>query len=59
MKYISDTFEDLHANLKTGKGDYENADPEDRDEYSAKNTFFVPPLPPVGHIYVLEQNYLK
>ena len=37
LKYISDTFEELHGNLKTGKGEYENADPEDRDEYSAKN----------------------
>ena len=42
LKYISDTFEELHGNLKTGKGEYENADPEDRDEYSAKNIFFVP-----------------
>lgn len=42
LKYISDSFEDLHGRLLTGQGEYEGADPEDRDEYKAKNVFFVP-----------------
>ena len=42
LKYISDTFEEHHAKLVAGKGDYEGADPEDRDEYPAENVFWVP-----------------
>ncbi len=42
LKYISDAFEELYAKLKSGKGDYAGADPEDRDEYKAENVFFVP-----------------
>jgi type I restriction enzyme M protein len=42
LKYISDAFEVLHQKLRTGEGDYAGADPEDRDEYSAENVFFVP-----------------
>ena len=42
LKYISDSFEDLFAKLKEGKGEFDGADPEDRDEYKAKNVFFVP-----------------
>jgi type I restriction enzyme M protein len=38
LKYISDTFEEIHAQLQTEK----DADPEDRDEYLAKNVFWVP-----------------
>lgn len=43
LKYISDSFEVMHAKLEAGEGDYEGADPEDRDEYKAENIFFVPP----------------
>lgn len=43
LKYISDSFEELHEKLKNGTGDYAGADPEDRDEYKAENVFFVPP----------------
>lgn len=43
LKYISDSFEELHAKLKAGEGEYAGADPEDRDEYRAENVFFVPP----------------
>ncbi len=43
LKYISDAFEDLFTKLKSGTGEYEGADPEDRDEYKAENVFFVPP----------------
>jgi type I restriction enzyme M protein len=42
LKYISDAFEELYEKLKAGKGEYEGADPEDRDEYKAENVFFVP-----------------
>ena len=42
LKYISDAFEVLHQKLIVGEGDYAGADPEDRDEYSAENVFFVP-----------------
>ncbi|MEI6430057.1 MAG: class I SAM-dependent DNA methyltransferase [Pseudanabaena sp. ELA607] len=42
LKYISDAFEVLHQKLIAGEGDYAGADPEDRDEYSAENVFFVP-----------------
>jgi len=43
IKYISDSFEELYQKLKKGQGEYDNADPEDRDEYKAENVFFVPP----------------
>ncbi|GET22709.1 type I restriction-modification system subunit M [Prolixibacter denitrificans] len=43
LKYISDAFEELHAKLQKGEGEYEGADPEDKDEYRAENVFFVPP----------------
>jgi len=40
LKYISDSFEALHTELlaESSKG----ADPEDRDEYTSKNVFWVP-----------------
>ena len=31
LKYISDSFEELFNKIKAGKGDYRNADPEDKD----------------------------
>ncbi len=43
LKYISDTFEEMHAKLVAGKGDYKGSDPEDQDEYKAENVFWVPP----------------
>lgn len=42
LKYISDSFEQHFAKLSEGKGEYVGADPEDKDEYSAENVFFVP-----------------
>ncbi|MHB8921425.1 MAG: type I restriction-modification system subunit M [Halothiobacillus sp.] len=42
IKYISDAFEEMRTKLLEGKGDYENADPEDADEYKAENVFWVP-----------------
>ena len=38
LKYISDTFEEVHQRLQQE----EYADPEDRDEYAAENVFWVP-----------------
>ncbi len=43
LKYISDAFEELYAKLKEGKGEYEGADPEDKNEYLAEKVFYVPP----------------
>jgi type I restriction enzyme M protein len=43
LKYISDAFEELYEKLKEGKGDYESADPEDKNEYTAEKVFYVPP----------------
>ncbi len=43
LKYISDAFEELYNKLKEGKGDYEGADPEDKNEYVAEKVFYVPP----------------
>jgi type I restriction enzyme M protein len=40
LKYISDSFAELHARL--GAEIDEGADPEDPDEYRAKNVFWVP-----------------
>lgn len=38
LKYISDAFQELYERLKT----IPHADPEDRDEYTGENIFFVP-----------------
>src|SRR5438874_2849201 len=43
LKYISDSFEEHHAKLVAGAGDYAGANPEDPDEYKAENIFWVPP----------------
>jgi len=43
LKYISDAFEELHQKLLEGKGEYEGADPEDKNEYKAEKVFYVPP----------------
>lgn len=42
LKYISDSFAEHYEVLKEGKGEYEGANPEDVDEYKAKNIFWVP-----------------
>lgn len=44
LKYISDAFEELYNKLSAGKGDYEGADPEDKNEYVAEKVFYVPPF---------------
>ncbi len=40
LKYISDAFTEQYEKLKAQEAD--GADPEDRDEYTADNIFFVP-----------------
>lgn len=40
LKYISDAFEEYHAQLERERE--QGADPEDPDEYRAKNIFWVP-----------------
>lgn len=42
LRYISDAFEEMFTKLSAGVGEYAGADPEDKDEYSAENVFFVP-----------------
>jgi type I restriction enzyme M protein len=42
LKYISDAFNDLFEIL-TAEKDETFADPEDKDEYTSKNVFYVPP----------------
>ncbi|EED9438087.1 TPA_asm: SAM-dependent DNA methyltransferase [Salmonella enterica subsp. enterica serovar Abortusovis] len=44
LKYISDSFESHYELLKAGEGEFAGADPEDKDEYTAYNVFFVPEL---------------
>lgn len=41
LKYVSDSFEELHQRL-LAEAD-QGADPEDPDEYRAENVFWVPP----------------
>ena len=41
LKYISDAFEEVYAQLETEKE--HGADPEDPDEYRAQSIFWVPP----------------
>ncbi len=43
LKYIEDAFNEIYNKLKEGKGDYEGADPEDKNEYVAEKVFYVPP----------------
>src|SRR5438046_4450615 len=42
LKYISDSFQEHHAKLIAGEGEYAGANPEDPDEYRAVNIFWVP-----------------
>ncbi len=51
LKYISDSFEELHINLLAGKGEYKGADPEDADEYRAENVFWVPKVARWSHLH--------
>lgn len=51
LKYISDSFEELHAKIKEGKGEFAGANPEDADEYRAENIFFVPPAARWSHLH--------
>ena len=48
LKYISDAFEERHANLVAEKP--KGADPEDPDEYRALSIFWVPPEARWAHL---------
>jgi hypothetical protein len=48
LKYISDAFEEYHAELETRIT--EGADPEDPDEYRAEGIFWVPPEARWSHL---------
>ncbi len=48
LKYISDAFEEKHAELEAEQE--RDADPEDRDEYRAANIFWVPPEARWAHL---------
>ena len=48
LKYISDAFEEAHARLESERD--QGADPEDQDEYRAKNIFWVPPEARWAHL---------
>lgn len=50
LKYISDSFNEMHQKLLAGEGEYEGADPEDKDEYKAENVFWVPPNARWSHL---------
>lgn len=43
LKYIEDAFNELYNKLNEGKGEYEGANPEDKNEYVAEKVFYVPP----------------
>ena len=48
LKYISDAFEEQHARLDAERA--QGADPEDKDEYTALNIFWVPPAARWSHL---------
>jgi len=48
LKYISDAFEEQHHHLAAERA--QGADPEDPDEYRAKNIFWVPPEARWSHL---------
>ncbi len=48
LKYISDAFEEYHAELETQTS--QGADPEDPDEYRAEGIFWVPPQARWSHL---------
>jgi type I restriction enzyme M protein len=50
LKYISDAFEEHQAKLVAERA--QGADPEDPDEYRAKNIFWVPPEARWSHLKV-------
>ena len=51
LKYISDAFEERHAQLEAERG--EGADPEDPDEYTGAKVFWVPPDARWQHLQAL------
>ena len=50
LKYILDAFDELYQKLKEGSGDFEGANPEDKNEYTAEKVFYVPPVARWGYL---------
>jgi len=44
LKYVSEAFESLRAQLVKSEGKFAGADPEEPNEYTAEKVFFVPPI---------------
>src|SRR5579859_3999744 len=42
LKYVSDSFEESRASLVLASEHDDTVDPEDRDEYIARNVFWLP-----------------
>lgn len=42
LKYVSDAFEERHAQLTEERKTDKGVDPEDPDEYTSKNIFYIP-----------------
>lgn len=42
LKYVSDSFDELHQKILNKEGEFEYDDPEDKLVYSSKYVFFVP-----------------
>ena len=51
LKYISDSFEEMHQKLQKGEDEYAGADPEDQDEYRGENIFWVPKNARWSHLH--------
>ena len=51
LKYISDSFAAQHAELTAKQGAPDYADPEDPDEYTKDNIFWVPPPARWPHLH--------
>lgn len=43
LKYVSDSFEELHSKIVNKEGEHAYDDPEDKLVYSSKYVFYVPP----------------
>lgn len=50
LKYVADSFEDLHLKILNKEGEYAYDDPEDRLVYSANHVFFVPEMARWSHL---------
>lgn len=51
LKYISGSFEEIYKKIINKEKGFEDADPEDVDEYRAENVFFVPQKARWSYLY--------